>query len=93
MSVPANQAGWADKSLNALETQAMSVQHALAWAQTLGLPRLDAQMLLLHALGRPLNDRAWLLMNNNSHLHADPYCTFTHNVKRRLATEPVAYIT
>ena len=93
MSTPANPAGWADKSLNALETQAMSVQHALAWAQTLGLPRLDVQMLLLHALGRPLNDRAWLLMNNNAPLNANMHSTFTQYVQRRLATEPVAYIT
>jgi len=93
MSTPANQAGGPDKSLNAAETQPMSVQHALAWAQTLGLPRLDAQILLLHALGRPLNDRAWLLMNTDAPLSADTHSAFTQFVQRRLATEPVAYIT
>ena len=93
MSTPAIQAGGPDKSLNAAETQPMSVQHALAWAQTLGLPRLDAQILLLHALGRPLNDRAWLLMNSDVPLSADTHSAFTQFVQRRLATEPVAYIT
>ncbi len=28
----------------------LTVAQAAAWAQTLGLPRLDAQVLLLHAL-------------------------------------------
>ena len=93
MSAAANQAGGTNKSLNATENQPMSVQHALAWAQTLGLPRLDAQMLLLHALGRPLNDRAWLLMNNDAPLSADTHRAFEQFVQRRLATEPVAYIT
>ena len=93
MSTPANQTDGPDKSLNAAETPPMSVQHALAWAQTLGLPRLDAQILLLHALGRPLNDRAWLLMNSDAPLSADTHSTFAQFVQRRLATEPVAYIT
>jgi len=93
MSTPANQTGESDKSLNAAETQPMSVQHALAWAQTLGLPRVDTQMLLLHALDRPLNDRAWLLMNSDAPLSADTHSTFAQFVQRRLATEPVAYIT
>jgi len=71
----------------------MTVQHALAWAQTLGLPRLDAQLLLLHALGRAFNDRAWLLMNSETPLSTDTHETFAQYVQRRLATEPVAYIT
>ena len=76
-----------------MTTAPSTVQHALTWAQTLGLPRLEAQMLLLHTLDRPLNDRAWLLMNDQSALEADTYQHFTHYVQRRLATEPVAYIT
>ena len=71
----------------------MSVQHALAWAQTLGLPRLEAQILLLHALARPLNDRAWLLMNGDAPIPIDNQHHFNQSVQRRLATEPVAYIT
>jgi release factor glutamine methyltransferase len=71
----------------------LCVQQALSWAQTLGLPRLDAQMLLLHTLGRALNDRAWLLMNSDAPLSVETYLTFSQFVQRRLATEPVAYIT
>ncbi|MGH8846491.1 MAG: peptide chain release factor N(5)-glutamine methyltransferase, partial [Polaromonas sp.] len=37
---------------------------ALAAAQTLGLERLDAQLLLLHALGKPGAARAWLLAHD-----------------------------
>jgi release factor glutamine methyltransferase len=37
---------------------------ALAAAQTLGLDRLDAQLLLLHALGKPADTRAWLLAHD-----------------------------
>jgi release factor glutamine methyltransferase len=50
-------------------------------------------MLLLHALGRSLNDRAWLLMNSDAPLSVETYQTFSQFVQRRLATEPVAYIT
>jgi release factor glutamine methyltransferase len=75
------------------DAPSLCVQQALAWAQTLSLPRLDAQMLLLHALGRALNDRAWLLMNSDGPLSVDTYQTFNQFVQRRLATEPVAYIT
>ena len=50
-------------------------------------------MLLLHALGRALNDRAWLLMNSDATLSVETYQTFSQFVQRRLATEPVAYIT
>lgn len=71
----------------------LCVQQALAWAQTLGLPRLDAQMLLLHAIGRALNDRAWLLMNSDAPLGVETHQSFSQFVQRRLATEPVAYIT
>ncbi len=43
----------------------LTVAQAASWAQTLGLPRLDAQVLLLHALGRALHDRAWLLAHGD----------------------------
>src|SRR5256885_15466815 len=37
------------------------VKEALQQAQALGLARIDAQMLLLHVLGRQSGGRAWLL--------------------------------
>ena len=70
-----------------------TVTQAAAWAQTLGLPRLDAQVLLLHALGRAPHDRAWLLAHGDEVLDAAVHSTFTTYVQRRLSTEPVAYIT
>jgi len=72
---------------------APTVQQALTGAQTLGLPRLDAQVLLLHALGREPHDRAWLLAHNDDVLPTAIQEVFARFVQRRLNTEPVAYIT
>jgi release factor glutamine methyltransferase len=74
-------------------SNAFTVGQAAAWAQTLGLPRLDAQVLLLHALGRAPHDRAWLLAHSDDALDAAVQTTFEHHTQRRLNTEPVAYIT
>jgi release factor glutamine methyltransferase len=71
----------------------LNVSQAAAWAQTLGLPRLDAQVLLLHALGRAPHDRAWLLAHGDDTLDAAVQATFEAHAQRRLNTEPVAYIT
>ena len=71
----------------------LTVAQAAAWAQTLGLPRLDAQVLLLHALGLEPHDRAWLLAHGDDPLDAAVQATFAVNTQRRLNTEPVAYIT
>jgi release factor glutamine methyltransferase len=79
---------------NTSEAQATpTVAQAAAWAQTLGLPRLDAQVLLLHALGRAPHDRAWLLAHGDDPLNANVQATFAAHAQRRLNTEPVAYIT
>lgn len=79
---------------NTSEAQAtLTVAQAAAWAQTLGLPRLDAQVLLLHALGRAPHDRAWLLAHGDDPLDTATQTTFAANTQRRLNTEPVAYIT
>jgi hypothetical protein len=39
----------------------LNIAQALAQAKTLGLEHLEVQTLLLHALGRDLHDRAWLV--------------------------------
>jgi release factor glutamine methyltransferase len=65
----------------------------LAHALRLGLDRLDAQLLLLHALGRPAQDRAWLVAHDTDALPATTQVAFDTCVQRRLAGEPVAYIT
>jgi release factor glutamine methyltransferase len=78
-------------TLAALAT--LTVAQAARWAQALGVPRLDAQVLLLHALGRAPHDRAWLLAHSDDTLDAAVQTTFATNTHRRLNTEPVAYIT
>ncbi|MFT4195893.1 MAG: peptide chain release factor N(5)-glutamine methyltransferase, partial [Ottowia sp.] len=44
---------------------------ALRQLQSRGLPRLEAQMLLLHALGQPAHARAWLLAHDADPLPPD----------------------
>ncbi|WP_024537775.1 peptide chain release factor N(5)-glutamine methyltransferase [Comamonas badia] len=65
---------------------------ALAWAQQLRLPRLEAQMLLLHTLGRGPHDRAWLLAHDGEPLASAAWTSFEHLCRRRLSGEPVAYL-
>lgn len=63
----------------------------MAWQG--GLPRIDAQMLLLHTLGRAVHDRAWLLAHDDAPLAPEAAARFDALCKRRLAGEPVAYLT
>ncbi|MEO6015744.1 MAG: peptide chain release factor N(5)-glutamine methyltransferase, partial [Polaromonas sp.] len=65
---------------------------ALAAAQTLGLDRLDAQLLLLHALGKPADARAWLLAHDTDELAQDTAQHFRMLSLRRAGGEPLAYI-
>ncbi len=58
-----------------------------------GLDRLDAQLLMLHALGRPPHDRAWLLAHDTDLLGAAELAAFEDLADRRFTGEPVAYIT
>ncbi|MDR3452888.1 MAG: peptide chain release factor N(5)-glutamine methyltransferase [Rhodoferax sp.] len=70
-----------------------SIAHALLEAQSRGLDRLDAQLLLLHALGRPVHDRAWLLAHDTDALPPAVQATLDAMVQRRSGGEPLAYIT
>ena len=70
----------------------MNVLQCLKHAQVLGLPRLEAQILLLHALSRPLHDRAWLLAHDTDEVTHAQVAALTAFVQRRLQQEPVAYI-
>ncbi|HEY3049739.1 MAG TPA: peptide chain release factor N(5)-glutamine methyltransferase [Polaromonas sp.] len=65
---------------------------ALAAAQILGLERLDAQLLLLHALGKPGDARAWLLAHDTDELTEEVARHFRALSLRRAAGEPLAYI-
>jgi release factor glutamine methyltransferase len=70
----------------------MTLAQALAAAANLGLDRLDAQLLLLQALGRPASDRAWLLAHDTDSLDPALQQQFTILCGRRAAGEPLAYI-
>ena len=70
-----------------------TLAQALAQAHTLGLPRIDAQLLLLHALGRPDAGRAWLLAHDTDALDPGTHDAFIALCQRRAAGEPVAYLT
>ena len=72
---------------------AVTVAECLRQAQTQGLARVDAQILLLHSLQRPLHDRAWLLAHDGDTLTAAQTATWQDALQRRLQGEPVAYIT
>jgi release factor glutamine methyltransferase len=70
-----------------------TVAQGLALAQAQGLDRLDAQLLVLHALGQSAHDRAWLLAHDTDPLPPQAQATLTQAVRRRVAGEPLAYIT
>jgi release factor glutamine methyltransferase len=70
-----------------------SVAECLRQANALGLTRVDAQILLLHAMARPLHDRAWLLAHDTDLLITAQQHSWDQALQRRLQGEPVAYIT
>lgn len=69
-----------------------TVAQALAAAVALGADRLDAQLLLLHALGRAPHDRAWLLAHDTDAMPEAAWSALAAQLSRRLAGEPVAYL-
>ena len=74
-------------------TTSPTLAQALAQAHTLGLARIDAQLLLLHAVGRPDAGRAWLLAHDTDAMVEAVHAQFIALCQRRLAGEPVAYLT
>lgn len=70
----------------------MTIAQALAEAARRGLARLDAQLLLLHALDRPAGSRAWLVAHDQERIQPTALAAFTALCGRRLAGEPVAYL-
>ncbi|HVE54037.1 MAG TPA: peptide chain release factor N(5)-glutamine methyltransferase [Ramlibacter sp.] len=71
----------------------MTLQQALADAAARGLARLDAQLLLLHVLGRSAGDRGWLLAHDDETLDPAARQRFLALCSRRHDGEPVAYLT
>lgn len=70
-----------------------TLAQALSQARSSGLDSLDAQLLLLHALGRSAPQRAWLLAHDSDQLPATAQTLLNACVQRRADGEPLAYIT
>jgi release factor glutamine methyltransferase len=68
------------------------IQNLLLSAVHSGLDRLDAQLLLLHALSNPQSERAWLISHDDEVLDPETALAYQALCKRRLNGEPVAYI-
>ena len=71
----------------------MDIAQALQAAYALGLARLDAQLLLLHVLGRAPEGRAWLIAHDGDALPLHAQKAYLDLCRRRSAGEPVAYLT
>ena len=70
----------------------MTIAQALTSAMALGLERLDAQLLLLRTLGRPQNERAWLLAHDRDEIAPGDEQQYLQLCARRATGEPLAYI-
>lgn len=68
------------------------LQDFLHSAQSQGLARLDAQMLLLHACAQDPLNRAWLLAHQQDTAQPEQALLAEQLFKRRAAGEPVAYL-
>ncbi len=72
----------------------MEIRQALqSIISTFGLDRLDAQCLLLHTLGRPASDRAWLLAHDTEVLAPVLSSQFITLAQRRASGVPLSYLT
>ena len=67
----------------------MHVAAALALARTLGVDRLDAQLLLAHRLGRT---RSWLIAHDDADLDARTEAAFRADMAQRADGVPLAYL-
>lgn len=80
----------------AMNPATSTIAEALAGAGALGMERLDAQLLLLLALGNPAQvlaaRRAWLLAHDEQTLSAAQQTLYTQYLRRRKQGEPLAYI-
>jgi release factor glutamine methyltransferase len=70
----------------------MTLASHLARLSADGLPRLEAQQLLLLALGRDPHDRAWLLSHDDQTLTADVEARLAELLERHRGGEPMAYL-
>ncbi|MEG0151285.1 MAG: peptide chain release factor N(5)-glutamine methyltransferase [Comamonas sp.] len=71
----------------------LSVAQALTLAAQRGLPRVDAQMLLLHLMQQPAHARAWLITHDTDILSAEQQARWNDLCTQRQQGAPVAYLT
>ena len=79
--------------MNSISYSIKTIAQALQDAQSHGLDRLEAQLLMLHVLDKPLQQRAWLLSHDTDVLDALSLQRFEGVCGRRAHDEPIAYIT
>lgn len=70
----------------------VTVDMALRDARSRGVDMLDAQLLLLRALGCPSDMRAWLKAHSTDTLSQHAHDAYQQLLQRRIGGEPVAYI-
>jgi len=70
----------------------VKVSQALAWAAGAGVERREADLLLLHALGRR-HDRAWLIAHDEDAVTDQALHRYQRLCQRRHRGEPLAYLT
>ena len=68
------------------------IDDALVHAARQGVDRLDAQLLLLHALGKTSENRSWLIAHDTDHLSPEAQQHFADLIAQRLEEVPVAYL-
>ena len=81
-----------NQSINTPEPT-LTLAQALQTLQARGLARLDAQLLLLYVLGLAPTQRGWLLAHDLDALAPDGAARLEALAQRRLAGEPLAYLT
>ena len=74
-------------------TSCLTVAQALTQAARQGLPRVDAQMLLLHLMQQPAHARAWLITHDTDILSTEQQARWSHLCTQRQQGAPVAYLT
>lgn len=70
-----------------------SIVQCLAEGRAAGLAPIESELLMLHVLGRPTTDRAWLRANSAVTIPNQINHRFHELASRRARNEPLAYIT
>ena len=71
----------------------MQIYQALDWAKSLGIEAIDRQILLLHCLGQPTHNKAFLISHDLDALTLEQESNYSQLIKRCSAGEPVSYLT